>query len=357
MLDRTQQTPLLEADLPEPPRKSLLARLGTRRLLMIGGPLLIAGSAAAYWFSGGQYVETDNAYVGADTVVVMPQVTGNVTDVNVREGQIVAAGDVLFRIDAEPYRIARDTAHANMEAARLQLDALKQSHSRAQRDIMTAQTQLDYQKTNFERIATLAANKFSAQADLDKARAALNQAEGTLAADQEMEREVLAQLGGDTNLPLEKYPAYMQAKAQLDQAERNLRLTELRAPIGGVVTQSSTLLSGRYLAPGTAALALVDVAHVWVDANPKETDLEKIRPGEKVDVTVDAYPNHSFTGEVDSISPGTGAQFALLPAQNSSGNWVKVVQRIPVRIRIDLQPDDPVLRAGMSANVSIDTGV
>ena len=366
MLDRTRQTPPLDPEAPEPaepesarPENARKPRLRgkARPILLIGGPLLIAGAAAAYWLSGGHYAGTDDAYVGADTVVVTPQVTGNVTDVGVREGQHVAAGDILFHIDPEPYRIARDNARAQVEAARLQLEALKKSHAKALRDIATAQTQLDYQKANHQRVLALAQSRFSAPADLDKAKAALHQAEGDLAASQETERQILAQLGGDADLPLEKFPAYMQAKAQLEQAERDLRLTELRAPIGGVVTQSSGLLPGRYLAPGTAALAIVDVDHVWVDANLKETDLRDVKPGQPVDVTVDTYPGHKFKGEVDSISPGTGAQFALLPAQNSSGNWVKVVQRVPVRIRIDRQREDPILRAGMSANVSIDTGI
>jgi membrane fusion protein (multidrug efflux system) len=358
MLDRVKQTPPLEAETPVEKLRAVRSRLSAQRLrkpLLIGGPALVVIAGLGLWFSGGRYVETDNAYVGADTVVVTPEITGTVNTVGVQEGQHIAKGDLLFSIDAEPYRIARDTANGDVAAARIQLDALKESHAKAQRDIETAQTQEDYQQKTYDRIAQLAQRNFSAQADLDKARAALNQAQGTLAAAQQTEREVLAQLGGDTNLALEKYPPFMQAKAKLDEAERDLRLTELRAPISGVVTQSTSLLPGRYLAPGTAALAVVDVDHVWVDANPKETDLEKLKAGEPAEVTVDAYPGHVFTGSLDSISPGTGAQFALLPAQNASGNWVKVVQRIPVRIKIDRQPNDPVLRAGMSANVSIDT--
>jgi membrane fusion protein, multidrug efflux system len=358
MLDRLKRTPPPEPDAKVQelhPKRSRFDAQRLRKPLLIAGPALGIAIGGGLWLSGGRYVETDNAYVGADTVVVTPEITGNVSAVNVREGQHIAKGDLLFQIDPEPYRIARDTANGEVAAAKIQLDALKQSHAKALRDIETAQTQTDFQRKNFDRISQLAQRNFSAQADLDKARASLNQAEGDLAAAQQTERGILAQLGGDENLPLEKYPPYMQAKAKLDEAERDLRVTELRAPISGVVTQSSSLLPGRYLAPGTAALAVVDVDHVWVDANPKETDLEKLKAGEVAEVTVDAYPDHVFTGSLDSISPGTGAQFALLPAQNASGNWVKVVQRVPVRIRIDRKADDPVLRAGMSANVSIDT--
>ncbi len=356
MLDKTKQIPPL--DIPPTRTQELRSRLTAKKLrrpLMIGGAALIVVAGLGLWLTGGRYVETDNAYVGANTVVITPQVTGTVTEVGVHEGQHVAAGDLLFRVDPEPYRIARDTAYGETEAARLQLDTLKQSHAKAQREIQTSQTQLDYQRKNFDRFSTLAASKYSSQADLDRARATLNQAEGALAAAQQSEGEVLAQLGGNTELPLESFPPYIQAKAKLDQAERDLRLTELRAPIGGVVTQSSSLLPGLYLAPRMAALAVVDVDHVWVDANPKETDLERLKAGELAEVTVDTYPGHVFTGTLESISPGTGAQFALLPAQNSSGNWVKVVQRIPIRIRVDRKPDDPVLRAGMSATVSVDT--
>lgn len=358
MLDRLKRTPPPEADSKVQelhPKRSRFDAQRLRKPLLIAGPALVIAVGAGLWLSGGRYVETDNAYVGANTVVVTPEITGNVSTVNVREGQHIAKGDLLFQIDPGPYRIARDTANGEVAAAKIQLDALKENHAKAVRDIETAQTQTDFQQKNFDRISQLAQRNYSAQADLDKARAALNQAEGDLAAAQQTERQVLAQLAGDTNLPLEKYPPYMQAKAKLDEAERDLRVTELRAPISGVVTQSSSLLPGRYLAPGTAALAVVDVDHVWVDANPKETDLEKLKAGETAEITVDAYPDHVFTGSLDSISPGTGAQFALLPAQNASGNWVKVVQRVPVRIRIDRKTDDPVLRAGMSANVSIDT--
>jgi membrane fusion protein (multidrug efflux system) len=357
MLDRAKKIQPLD-DLRVEKLRSVRSRLNgqnLRRPLLFGGPALVVAVALGLWFTGGRYVETDNAYVGADTVVVTPEVTGTVKTVSVHEGQHINKGDLLFQIDPEPYRIARDTANGEVEAARIQLDALKQSYAKAEHDIATAETQVDFQQKNFDRISQLAARNFSAQAELDKARAALDQAKGELVSEQQSAAEILAQLGGNADLPLKSYPPYMQAKAKLEQAERDLRLTELRAPISGVVTQSATLLPGRYLAPGNAALAVVDVDHVWVDANPKETDLERLKAGEKAEVTVDAYPDHVFTGSLDSISPGTGAQFALLPAQNSSGNWVKVVQRVPVRIRIDRKPDDPVLRAGMSANVSIDT--
>jgi membrane fusion protein (multidrug efflux system) len=168
--------------------------------------------------------------------------------------------------------------------------------------------------------------------------------------------EAMNQLQGDPDLPIEQYPAYMQARAALDQAQRDLDHTVLRAPIDGTATQVDNIQLGRYVTAGTPVLAVIDDAHPWVDANPKETDITNLKLGQPATVTVDTFPDHAFTGTVVAISPGTGAQFAILPPQNAAGNWVKVVQRIPVRIRLDADPQAPGLRAGMSAYVEIDTG-
>jgi membrane fusion protein, multidrug efflux system len=363
MLDRVTNTPPLDpsVDAPEDnvaqskPRRRLTAK-NLRKPLLIAGPLLVALVALGLWLTGGRYVSTDNAYIGANTVMVTPQVTGTVSQVAVHQGQRVTEGDLLFEIDPEPYRIALETARGQLEASKLDLAALKERYAKAVRDAATAQTQLDYQLKNFARIRDLNARTFAAQSELDQAQASLNSAQGALDSAKQDASEQLANLGGDPNLPLEKYPAFMQAQANVDQAQRNLRLTETRAPISGVVTQAEMLLTGRYLAPGTVALAVVDVDHAWVDANPKETDIQNVLPGQPVTITVDAYPDHAFTGRVDSINPGTDAQFSLIPAQNASGNWVKVVQRVPLHILIDHKDGDPILRSGISAVVSVDTG-
>src|SRR6185312_13333026 len=268
-----------------------------------------------------------------------------------------------FEIDPTPYRIAVRQAEANQEAAKLELAALKQQYQKSLADIDTAKAQVAFQQSNYDRIAPLANRNISTKADLDKARSDLTTAKAQLFSAQQAAQEVLAQLAGDPNLPIARFPDAMKAAATLAEAQRNLSLTTIRAPIDGVATQTDntspalpSVVDGKYMAPGAAALAIVSDTNVWVDANPKETELEGIKPGSPATVVVDAYPGHTFQGHVQSISPGTGAQFSLLPAQNASGNWVKVVQRITVRVVVDRQPGDPVLRSGMSADVTIQNG-
>jgi membrane fusion protein (multidrug efflux system) len=330
---------------------------------MVVVPLVLIVLGGLYYMSLGGTVSTDNAYVGAPMVVVSPQVAGAVDRVFVREGQHVKAGDPLFEIDPTPYRIAVRQAEANREAAKLELAALKQQYQKSLADIDTAKAQVAFQQSNYDRIAPLANRNISTKADLDKARSDLTTAKSQLFSAQQAAQEVLAQLAGDPNLPIARFPDAMKAAAALAEAERNLSLTTIRAPIDGVATQTDntspalpSVVDGKYMAPGTLALAIVSDTNVWVDANPKETQLEGVKVGSPATIVVDAYPDHTFHGHVQSISPGTGAEFSLLPAQNASGNWVKVVQRITVRVAVDHEAGDPVLRSGMSATVDIDTG-
>jgi membrane fusion protein (multidrug efflux system) len=207
-----------------------------------------------------------------------------------------------------------------------------------------------------DRKLALAERKYASEADVDAAQLNTAMTTGYRGSLEQQARSILAQLDNDANLPLERFPAYREAKAAADNAERNLRLTTVVAPIPGIATQTSLVVTGRHVSLGVPALAIVSEDNVWVDANPKETDIENLKAGDTVEIDIDAYPDHTFKGTVLAIGPGTGAEFSVLPAQNSSGNWVKVVQRVPVRIRVERQAGDPVLRAGMSANVTIDTG-
>src|SRR6266568_4841571 len=266
--------------------RSLGRRRTLRLLLMLGGILVVLVAALTFWLRGGRFVSTDDAYVRAAKLMVSTDVSGIVTDVDVREGQAVKAGDVLFRIDPRQFRIALDNAKAQLQ---------------------------------------------------------------------------LARLGGNPDIPVAEHPQYQQAKANVDEAQRQLDHTVVRAPFNGIVTQVDTLQPGTYLVSQTAALTntgavgLVSTDTVWIDAHIKETDMTYVKPGDPVGIFVDAYPNRTWSGSVESISPASGAEFSILPPQNASGNWVKVVQRIPVRVRVDRKPDDPILRAGMSVTVDIDT--
>ncbi|HVV94551.1 MAG TPA: HlyD family secretion protein [Hyphomicrobiales bacterium] len=359
----TEPTPVRERA-ETPPAEAAPKKSRRRRvILLVVVPLVAIVLGGLYYMSGGGTISTDNAYVGAPMVVISPQISGAVDRVFVREGQHVKAGDPLFEIDPAPYKIAVQQAIAAQEAAKLELAALKQQYRKSLADIETAKAQVAFQQSNYDRIAPLANRNISTKADLDKARADLASAKAQLVSVQQASQMVLAQLAGDPDLPIVKFPDAMKAAAALAEAERNLSLTTIRSPIDGVATQTDntspalpSVVDGKFMAPGTAALAVVSDTHVWVDANPKETELEGVKVGSPATVVVDAYPGHTFQGHVESISPGTGAQFSLLPAQNASGNWVKVVQRITVRVAVDRKPDDPVLRSGMSADVTIDTG-
>jgi membrane fusion protein, multidrug efflux system len=336
--------------------KALPLKERVRLPLLIGIPLAVAVAALAMYLAGGRYVTTDNAYVGADKVMVAPEVMGAIVAVSVKEGQRVAAGDTLFQVDPEPYKIALDAAKSKLDAARIQLDTLKQSYQKALKDIDMASHVAGVRNKELERKLALAERKYASEADVDAAQLNTAMTTGYRGSLEQQARSILAQLDNDANLPLERFPAYREAKAAVDGAERNLRLTKVAAPIEGVVTQTNLIVIGRHVSLGVPAMAIVSEDNVWVDANPKETDIEHLKAGDTVEIDIDAYPDHIFTGTVLAIGPGTGAEFSVLPAQNSTGNWVKVVQRVPVRIRVERQPGDPALRAGMSATVTIDTG-
>jgi membrane fusion protein, multidrug efflux system len=207
-----------------------------------------------------------------------------------------------------------------------------------------------------ERKTALAASRSGTQLDLDNANAALLTAELQLQLGRQQLGNSLNQLLGKPDLPIESFPAYRQAQAALDQAQRDLDHTVLKAPISGTATQVESIQLGRFLTAGMPVFSIIDDAAPWVDANPKETDITYLQVGQKVEIDVDSFPDHALHGTVESVSPGTGAQFAILPPQNASGNWVKVVQRVPVRIRFDPGQDLSRLRAGMSVTVDIDTG-
>jgi membrane fusion protein (multidrug efflux system) len=323
---------------------------------MIAVPLLVTLGAGYLYLTGGRYVSTDDAYVQADKLAVSTDVSGIVQDIGVHEGETVTAGQMLFRLDPQPFQIALDGAKADLAETALSIEAMRQDYQRMLRDIDAQQAQVDLAQVQFERYGNLVKKNNVPVSDYDQARFGLSAARETLASLTQQAAVQLTKLGGDPQIAVERHPQYLQAKARVDEAQRQLDHTTVKAPFDGIVTQVEQLQPGQYLAAATAAFALVAADHVWVEGNPKETDLTHVKPGDTATVVVDTYPDRTWHGTVESISPASGAEFALLPAQNSSGNWVKVVQRIPVRIRVDRGADDPILRAGMSAVIEIDTG-
>ena len=327
-----------------------------RLVLLVILPLIALVVGGYFYLASGRYISTDNAYIGAQKVLITPDISGKISNVLVTEGQRVNAGHALIEIDAEPFRIAVTQAEARLAAVRIDYANLKTNFTSLQKRIALAREQLDLKQRDVERKNTLLANRTGSQVDMDNALNAVVVMKTALEQLEMQQESIRNQLLGDPNLPIEKYPPYAQAAAALDQAKRDLDHTVLRAPIAGMATQVASIQMGRYVTAGTPVFSLIDDTKPWVDANPKETDITHLRVGQPVDISVDTFPGRKFHGVVAAVSPGTGAQFAILPPQNASGNWVKVVQRVPVRIEFASNEDVRDLRSGMSVNVDIDTG-
>ena len=337
-------------------------RRGLRRALMLGGILVVlCGSAIAY-LNGGRYVGTDDAYVKAAQLTVTTDVSGMVKSVEVHEGQRVAAGDVLFRLDPEPFEIAVANAKATELQAEMTVGSLKADYRKAIQQTSAQKAMLDVSKTTLDRYASLVKQGSIAQTQWDQQQATYLSALATLNSLDQAAGATLARLNGNPDLPVGDFPDVMKARATLAEAQRQLDHTVVRAPFAGVVTAVNSLQPGTLIISAmsafstTSAVGLVSDTDLWIDAHMKETDLTLVHAGQKVDVRIDTYPDCAWSGSVGSVSPASGGAFSPLPAENISGNWVKVVQRIPVHINLDKSSCDVPLSTGMSAVISIDTG-
>jgi membrane fusion protein (multidrug efflux system) len=337
---------------PAPRKRTGLSRF----VLLVVLPAAAVVLGTMWWVSGGRYVSTDNAYVGADKSLITPQVTGPIVAVRVREGQRVEAGAPLFDLDAAPYQTALTLAQGRLAAAKVEFANLQATYASNENQIAMGQKSVDLRQNDYNRKLDLVNSHSGTRADLDTSQAALVQAQQILEFVRSQQESTKIKLGGGPTATIDVFPDYIQAKAGLDDAERNLARTHIVAPISGVATQVDQIELGRVAPAGQAVFAIVEDRGLWVDANPKESDLTYVRAGEPASVTIDAFPGHEWKGRICSIAPGTGSQFSILPAQNASGNWVKVVQRVPLRFCFDADESTEGLRAGMSANVSIDTG-
>jgi membrane fusion protein, multidrug efflux system len=341
------------------PGERLRARLGRidssrlRPILMIGVPVLVLLVGAAFYFLGGRYVSTDNAYVKADTVAVAPKVTGTIREVFVRENEFVAAGQPIFQLDQKDYRIALDEAEAQLRQAAAKVKGQQARYRMTLEQIDLAKESADYYQREFDRQAKLAKRDFASQQKLDEAKHNLETAQHLAKVLAASMGEIVANLDDAPEAPVEEHSAYRAALGARDKAAVDLERTTVRAPFSGVLGKQPQI--GDTVAAGTPVVSLISRDRVWVEANFKETQLTDVRPGQDVVVTIDTYPGREWHGHVASIAQGTGSEFSILPAQNSTGNWVKVVQRIPVHISIDREDGDPDIRAGMSSEVEIDT--
>ncbi|QWG18222.1 HlyD family secretion protein [Bradyrhizobium sediminis] len=340
------------------PRRRLMAgmRRYRRVLLLVVVPLVALVAGVTFYLNGGRYVTTDDAYVGAQKVLITPDVAGKIVSVAVKEGQQVSTGDVMFQIDPVPFRLALAQARAKLDDAKTSHDNLIANVKLYSQTIELVNAGIALKQKDVERKNSLVRSNAGSQLDLDNSATALVTAQAQRQIVTQQRSNALNQLLGDPELPLEQFPAWMQARAVLDDAQRNLDLTTVRAPMNGIATQVEQIQLGRFVIAGTPVFSVIDTSNPWVDANPKESDFTHVAVGQSVTLEVDAFPNHVFKGTVGSLSPGTGAQFAILPPQNASGNFVKVVQRVPVRIYFD-KNDRFVrkLKAGMSVYATIDT--
>jgi membrane fusion protein (multidrug efflux system) len=343
--------PAAASPAPAKPRRRVV-----RRVLLIVVPLVALAAGLDWWLSGGRYVGTDNAYVAADKALITPQVSGAVVAVQVVEGQRVAVGDELFDIDPAPYQTALALARGRLAAAQVAFENLRTSYISNQDQIKMGQQAVDLRQADYDRKTALLNQHAGTRVDSDTSAAALIQARQILTFVQQQQSATLVKLGGAVDAMIDKFPDYIQAKAQVADAERNLANTHILAPIAGVATEVAQIQLGRVAPAGSAVFAIVADKGLWIDVNPKESDLTYVHTGLPATVTVDAFPDRQWRGAVCSIAPGTGAQFSVLPPQNASGNWVKVVQRVPLRVCIEDNHEGAQLRAGMSAYVSIDTG-
>ena len=349
---RPSDEPPLAAAAPDSarPKKSLRRPLMFALLpvaLVVGGYFYVTGDAT---------MSTDNAYVQADMVGLSTDVSGIVREVSVRDNQKVGKGDVLFKLDDLQFRLALDRAEAQIGNTRNDLVALQASYRNLQAQVEQAQKDVDFNMVNFKRQEQLIANNFTPRATFDAARNTPQGAQQKLASLQQQLAGVAANLNGDPDAPIENHPKYRDAVAARDEAARQLAHTIVRAPFAGIVTNVPSLQPGQYLAAAATAFNIVSTDHVWVQASPKETELTYVKPGQKVTVEVDTFPGQRWVGTVESISPASASSFSLLPAENTSGNWVKVVQRIPMRVSVSNAAGKPPLRVGMSVEVNVDTG-
>jgi membrane fusion protein (multidrug efflux system) len=348
-----------EAKADSPAGSGIFARIGRKRLrtiLLVAVPGIAAVIGLGLYLSGGRYVSTDNAYVGAQKVLITPDISGKITHVAIKEGQHVNSGDELFTLDREPFKLALDQAKAKLDNAGTDFNKAKTNLKSLTLLSELAQKNVELKQRDVDRKTKLVSSQAGSQADLDTATAAVVTAQLQAEYAVQQRDTTLNQLVGNPDLPVEKFPEYAQAKAAFDNAQRDFDHTIVRAPMPGTATQVDNIQLGRFVAAGTPILSVIDDQAPWVDANPKETDITHLRVGQKATLEVDSFPDRTFTGTVVSVSPGTGAQFSILPPQNATGNWVKVVQRVPVRIAFDKDDDLHLLRSGMSVYVDIDTG-
>lgn len=345
-------TPITPMTAPVP----IPAPRNKRRVLMIAGPLVLLAAAGGYWLMGGRYEETENAYLHQARIAVASSVPGRIDKVLVKDNQTVKAGDVLFQVDPVPYKLAQAQADAAVTAARITVEQLKLAYGTAQSNLQLAEDEAAYQTVERERQESLGAKGVATDSNLIDARHAERTALDKRDLAKQAVASALAAIGGDPLIPTDNHPAVRATVIAREQAAYDYANAVVKAPANGVIYQASSFKPGQMVAAGQSLFALVQTDDIWVDANFKETQLSGITVGAPAELTFDADPGRKIEAVVAAIGAGTGSEFSLLPAQNATGNWVKVTQRVPVTLKLVNPADAAGLASGVSASVSVDTG-
>jgi membrane fusion protein (multidrug efflux system) len=335
-------------------RRRNLLRGVIRFALMVVVPVTLVLYGATIWATSLRYVSTENAYVKSNLVAVSADVSGRVTEINVRENQPVRRGDVLFRLDPRDFRLEAASIVADLQSVEREIQAMRNEYRAGEKELEELGERIAFLEREFNRADSLAKRGVGTTARLDEARTDLALARREVSTKEQRLRTILAELGGSVDSPVEEHPKYQKLVAALEMAQLNLDRTTIAAPADGIVSNVKLRL-GEYVRSGTPVFSLIEQPEYWIEANLKETQLTFVKVGHEATLVADAYPDATYKARIQSISPATGAEFALLPPQNASGNWVKVVQRVPVRLMVLEDANQPRLRAGMTVTVTIDT--
>ena len=347
-------------DRPVPSRPAAVPKMPSqerlRRLLLMAFPVILVAVGTVYYLAEEPYVSTDDAFVRAAKELVNARVAGQVVKIAVIDNQRVQRGQLLFRIDPEPYQIAVDQAEARLSGTRLQINELKATYRQQLAELQSASDTADFDEREYARRRALVTDGWTPREVFDRADKDLKVARQQVASIEHQIANTVAALDGDPNIEIDRHPTVRAAKAQLDRARLDLSYATVVAPDDGIVARVDDLQVGDFVNPGASVFSLMSSRRIWIEANFRETGLTHMRPGQEAVIDVDAYPDRIFKAHVVSMSPGTGSDFAVLPPENATGNWVKVVQRLPVRLELDEIDEARRLFSGISVTVRVDTG-